>query len=613
MHITYDVESEGGIEKRELPFIMAVISDLYGDQQNKVPYEQQKFIYINRDNFDSVMKSISPMVNVRLNNDSTSKKDFKPTYELTFTSMKSFTPDEIVLQIPEFAVLIQDRKHLVDLLPKIDGNTSLTKELSEIAKSDKVIDKQKAIEIAQHIVKDGDTSEIKSNKADMIMAFAKYAKNRHDIHVHAIIMDYITQIDAQLSEGMDEILHNPQFQALEARWLSIHRLVHKSETGEHLKIRILNVSSQEILVDAQYSVSFDQTILFKLIYEEEYGTMGGIPYSCIVFDEYFGKDDIKFLTLLSQVGAAAHAPVLAGVKPGMFDIKSFNDLHVPRDLSMIFESSEAIEWNEFRKHEDARYINLFLPKILARSPYGPKTLPTRSFMYTESVDGEKNDKFCWGNAVFAMAIQINLAVAKYGWAAAIRGTEGGGLVTDLPVYTFKTQFADIAIKCPTQTHITDRRERELNNLGFIALCHKKMTDQAVFFSSQSAQKPAEYEDQYINANAKISARMPYMLNASRFAHYIKVIMRDKIGSFQSASQLEFYLQEWIAKYVLLSDDADQDTKAEYPLREAEILVSESESDPGEYHLTLRLRPHFQLEGITVSLRFVARIQRDRTS
>lgn len=613
VQITYDVEVENSMEKRELPFVMAVISDLYGQQEERIPYDQQRLISINRDNFDSVMKIIKPMLSVRLNNDSTSKKDLKPVYDLVFTSLKSFTPDEIILQIPEGKLLIEDRKYLVDLLPKIDSNALLAKELTEIAAVDKSVDKTKAVNLANQsgLIKPEDNDETKANKVEMILAFDKHAKNRKDEQLHTIIMDCITKIDLSLSEQMDEILHNPEFQALEARWLALHKLVHKTETGKYLEIKLLNASSQDIYNDLHYATELTQSRLFKWIYEDEYGTMGGIPYSCIVFDEYFGKSeyDTRFLTLLSQIGSAAHTCLLASVKPEMFEIESFNDLHIPRDLSMIFESSEAIHWNSFRKNEESRYINLFLPRILMRTPYGPNTLPTRGFMYAETVAGHENDKFCWGNPAFAMAIQINLAVAKYGWAAAIRGPEGGGLVENLPTYSFKTQFADIAVKCPTQTQITDRRELELSNLGFISLCHKKMTDQAVFFSSQSTQKAKEYEDEYTNANAKISARMPYILNASRFAHYIKVIMRDKIGSFQSAGQIEYYLQEWIARYVLLSDEADQDTKAEYPLREAEIIVTEIESDPGQYEVKMRLRPHFQLEGVNVSLRFVAKIAR----
>jgi len=614
VQITYDVEVDNKLEKRELPFVMAVISNLYGDQEDKVPYDEQRFINLNRDNFDSVIKAIRPMIKLRLSSSTILDKERGRNCELLFTSINSFSPDEIVLQVPEYKTLVQERKLLTDLLPKIDGNSALHKKLLEVAKLDTGIDKQQAEDIVSTtgFVKLDDSLDVKKYRTEMVLAFDKHAKSKKDAHLHSIIMHSIINIDTLLSKEMDEILHDPSFQALEAKWRSIYNLVMKTETGTNLKISLLSVSSEDLYNDLSYASEFDQSRLFQWIYEEEYGTMGGTPYSCVVLDEYFGKSeyDTRFLSLLSQVGSAAHAPFLVGVKPEMFEIQTFNDLHIPRDLTAIFESSDSIHWCSFRKQEDSRYVNLFMPQVLIRTPYSPETIPTRSFNYTEQVDGQKNDKFCWGNAAFAMAVQINLAVAKYGWAAAIRGSEGGGLVEGLPSYTFRTQFADIAVKCPTQTHITDRRERELSNLGFIALCHKKMTDQAVFFSSQSAQKPVEYEDPVSSANAKISARMPYVLNASRFAHYLKVIMRDKVGSFQSAEQIEYYLQEWIAAYVLLSDDASQDTKAEYPLREAEIKVTEVAGDPGQYEIVMRLRPHFQMESVTVSMRFVARVKAD---
>ena len=352
---------------------------------------------------------------------------------------------------------------------------------------------------------------------------------------------------------------------------------------------------------------FDQSRLFKLIYEEEYGTMGGIPFSSFVADLYFDKSDADILLLrfLSSIASASHAPLLVGVKPSMFELRSFMDLHLPRDLKKIFENSDAISWNSFRDTDESRYVSLFLPYVLMRLPYGPAN-PVRSFNYVESVDGERNDTFCWGNPAYFMGIKINEAIVKHGWAAAIRGPEGGGLVRDLPAYTFKTSFGDISMKCPTQTHITDRREKELSDLGFISLCHKKMTNEAVFFSGQTVQRAKRYTSTDIDASANLSSKMPYMLNASRFAHYIKVIMRDKVGSFQSAKNIESYLQGWIAQYVLLLDEAEQNVKAEYPLREAQIKVEESQV-PGEYNVTLNMRPHFQMEGLRICLRFVAKI------
>ena len=370
-------------------------------------------------------------------------------------------------------------------------------------------------------------------------------------------------------------------------------------------IKVLNYPLDLLYDDLKNSPEFDQSRFFKLVYEEEYGTIGGTPFSCLVLDEYFNKSsqDVHFLSLLSNVAAAAHAPLLVGVKPCMFELNSFSELHIPRELTKIFQTSDSIEWNAFRDTEDSRYISMFLPNVLLRAPYNNCS---KLFHFVEEVIGDDINNFVWGNPAYLMALKIGEAVSKYGWAAAVRGTEGGGLVQDLPTYTFKNQFADIRMTCPTQTHITDRREKELSDLGFISLCHKKMTNQAIFFSGQTVQNPKKYQDQDTNTNSIISARMPYILNASRFIHYIKVIIRDKIGSFQTPAEIEYLIQEWISRYVLLSDDADQVTKAKYPLREAVIEVKDIPNKPGEYNITIRLRPHFQLEAANISVRFVGK-------
>ena len=610
--ITYDVEVGNVQEERELPFVMGIVSDLYGQQQNRIEYKYRQFINIDKDNINAIMSAISPSLSLKVNNVLLVKKDQKLICNLIFKTMDDFKPDQIAAQIPECKGLLADRKGLVDLLAKVESNEKLSRELIDIAKFEKAIDIGKATSIATScgLISSDDSESVRNRKAEMVMSFDRQVKGLQVVDIYGTLMRVIASIDDQLSKQIDEVLHDPIFQGLEGRWRSLYDLILKADTGPFLRIRVLNASSEELLADMSRAPEFDQSRLFKMVYEEEYGTMGGIPFSCLLLDEYFGKSsrDIEFLTLFSQVAAAAHAPLLTGVKPSLFDLRSFMELHIPRDLSKIFDSSDAIEWNEFRDTDESRYVNLCLPAILTRAPYARGVI--KSFNYCESVDGELNDKFCWGNAAYALAGRINEAVSKYGWAAAIRGVEGGGLVSDLPSYTFRTSFADIIMKCPTQSHITDRREKELSDLGFICLCHKKMSSQAVFFSGQSAHRPPKYPNPESNSNAIISARLPYVINASRFVHYIKVIMRDKIGTFQSPKQIENYIQDWVARYVLLSDDADQETKAEYPLREAEILVSELPDRPGEYSVLMRLRPHFQLESAQVSVRFVGKVMRE---
>ncbi|MBM2886770.1 MULTISPECIES: type VI secretion system contractile sheath large subunit [Chromobacterium] len=425
----------------------------------------------------------------------------------------------------------------------------------------------------------------------------------------AMINHRIAIIDQLLSKQLNNILHHPDVQKLEASWRGLHYLVMNTETGSRLKLRLLNASKDELLNDLEKAVEFDQSALFKKVYEEEYGTFGGYPISLLIGDYEFGRhpQDIALLEKLSNVAAAAHAPLITAASPRLFDMGSFTELAVPRDLAKVFESSELIKWRAFRASEDSRYVSLVLPRVLMRLPYGPETQPTEGMNYVEDVDGTDHGKYLWGNAAYALGQRITQAFAQYGWCAAIRGVEGGGAVEGLPAHTFGTEAGDIALKCPTEIAITDRREKELDALGFIALCHKKNTDLAVFFGGQTANQPKLYNTNEANANSRISAMLPYVLAASRFAHYIKVIMRDKIGSFLSRDNVETYLNNWIADYVLVNDNAPQEVKAQFPLREARVDVSEVPGKPGTYRATVFLRPHFQLEELTASIRLVAEL------
>lgn len=423
----------------------------------------------------------------------------------------------------------------------------------------------------------------------------------------AFISQTAESIDATIGLQLDEILHCDDFKAIEASWRGLHYLVMNTETSTHLKLRLLNATKKELLDDLEKAIEFDQSQLFKKIYEAEYGTFGGHPYSCLLGDYEFGRhpQDAELLMKMSGVAAAAHAPFIAAASTKLFDLDSFSHLPVPRDLAKIFESTELIKWNSFRDAPDSRYVTLVLPHVLMRLPYGDDTVPVDGLHYNEKVDGTDNSKFCWGNAGYFFGQRITNAYALYGWTAAIRGVEGGGLVEDLPAYTFKTSDGDIVLKCPTETTITDRREKELSDLGFLALCHCKGEDYAAFFGGQTTQRPKVYNTDDANANAQLSARLPYILAASRFAHYIKVIMRDKIGSFMSRDDVSNYLNTWIASYVLLQDVAPQSVKARYPLREARIDVFDIPGKPGSYRATVFLRPHFQLEELTASIRLVA--------
>src|SRR5207237_1057632 len=392
--------------------------------------------------------------------------------------------------------------------------------------------------------------------------------------IEATINARIADIDELLSRQLNEIMHAPELQQLEASWRGLHYLVHQSETSTMLKIRVFNVSKNDLLKDLERASEFDQGALFKKVYEEEYGMFGGAPFGALIGDYEFGRhpQDMALLDQISHVAAAAHAPFIAAASPQLYNLESFTDLGAPRDLAKIFDTVEYVKWKSFRESEDSRYVGLTLPHILLRLPYGPETVPVEAFNFKEDVDGKDHSKYLWGNAAYGFATRLTDAFAKYSWCAAIRGVEGGGLVEGLPTHTFMTDAGEIALKCPTEIAITDRREKELNDLGFISLCHCKGTDYAAFFGGQTTNKPRQYDTPQANANARISSQLPYILAASRFAHYLKAIMRDKIGSFNTKDNVSAYLNRWISQYILSDDNAIQAMKERFPLREARLAV-----------------------------------------
>jgi type VI secretion system protein ImpC len=420
-----------------------------------------------------------------------------------------------------------------------------------------------------------------------------------------LIEAQIASIDKKLTAQLNEILHNADFQQLESVWRGMKYLCSRAETGQFLKIRALHATKKECLSDIENASDFDQSRLFKLLYEEEYGTYGGEPYGVIVSGYEFGRSnaDLDLLMGLSNIASAAHAPFLAGATSGMFSLTSFEKLADPRDLAKLFESNME-KWAQFRGMEDSRYVGLCMPRMLLRIPYGDQN-PIEGMPFAEDVDGTDHNKYLWGNASWALGERITNAFSLYKWCAAIRGAEGGGLVEGLPLHKYKTEEGDLATKIPTEVAITDRREKELSDLGFIPLVFCKNTNYAAFFGASTVNKPKTYDTDFANANARISAQLPYILAASRFAHYLKVLARDKIGSFMSRDDVDSYLNRWIMQYVLGKDDAGQTLKAKYPLREARVDVAEIPGKPGAYKAVVYVRPHFQLDELSASIRLVA--------
>lgn len=420
----------------------------------------------------------------------------------------------------------------------------------------------------------------------------------------------VAELDRLISEQLSEVMHAPEFQALESAWTGLHYLCKQTSTGVQQKIKLFNASKRDLVKDFKTAIDFDQSALFKKVYEEEFGTFGGAPFGTLIGQYEISRqpEDMYFIDQMSHIAAAAHAPFIASAAPQLFGLETYTELGKPRDMAKVFDTVEYAKWKSFRESEDSRYVGLALPRFLGRLPYNPiDGEVTEGFNFVEDVDGTDHHKYLWCNAAFAFAARLTSAFENYGWCAAIRGVEGGGLVEDLPTHTFRTDDGEVALKCPTEIAITDRREKELSDLGFIPLVHCKNTDYAAFFGAQSAQKAKKYDTDSANANASLSAQLQYMFAVSRIAHYMKAMMRDKIGSFASASNVESYLQRWIEQYVTADDSASQETKAQFPLREASVEVSEVPGRPGVYRAVSFIRPHFQLDELSVSLRLVAEL------
>ena len=426
----------------------------------------------------------------------------------------------------------------------------------------------------------------------------------------------IAALDRAMSAQLAAIMHHEKFRKLEGAWRGLHHLVMNTETSTQLKIRMLNLSKKELARDLEKAVEFDQSQTFKKLYEAEFGTAGGEPYSALIGDYEFSShpDDVNLLTNMSAIAAASFCPFIASAAPEMFGFESFTELSKPRDLQKIFQSGEYVKWRSFRDSEDSRFVVLTMPRVLARLPYGKATAPIDAFNFEEApvtADGRPlsmdHENYCWMNAAYAMGTTLTRAFAENGWCTSIRGAEGGGKVQNLPSHVFTSDDGDMDQKCPTEIGITDRREAELSKLGFLPLCHYKNTDYAVFFGAQTVQQPKKFDDPDSSANAEISARLPYVMATSRIAHFLKVMARDKVGSFMEASDAEEWLNRWIANFVNSSPGASAEMKARYPLAEAAIEVKEVPGQPGVYSAIAWLRPWLQMEELTASLRLVAKI------
>jgi type VI secretion system protein ImpC len=491
------------------------------------------------------------------------------------------------------------------------SKTKQEAEAQEAEAQEEVSFLEQAISATKQTSRDETEELLKTLTSEAMAGTVKWDKN-----LSVTINNAIAAIDKVMSKQLSQIMQNEKFQKLEGSWRGLNHLVMNSETSTDLKLRMLNISKKELGRDLDKAVEFDQSQIFKKIYESEFGTAGGEPYAALIGDYEFSghPDDLDLLTNMSNVAAAGFCPFISAADPKMFGFDSFTELSKPRDLEKIFDSAEYIKWRSFRDSEDSRFVTLTMPRVLARLPYGQETKPVEAFNFEEaSLDAggrqleSEHDEYCWMNAAYAMGTTLTNSYAEFGWCTSIRGAEGGGKVSGLPSHTFISDDGDTDQKCPTEIGITDRREAELSKLGFLPLCHYKNTDHAVFFGAQTTQKPKKFDDPAATANSEISARLPYIMATSRIAHFLKVMARDKIGSFMEASDAEEWLNRWISTYVNASPGASAEMKARFPLAEANIEVKEVPGQPGVYSAVAWMRPWLQMEELSASMRMVASI------
>ncbi|MBC3935538.1 type VI secretion system contractile sheath large subunit [Undibacterium sp. CY7W] len=659
VRITYDVETGGNIEKRELPFVVGILADLSGDrapEQMTTPFKERVMTDIDRDNFNEVMKSIRPRVDLlEITKSATSIAALLSTpddQQLMFEHIADFEPMRIIQQLPGLRSVYESR----GLIRSLQARCASDDDFAQLVRVF-VLNKDTTIPGENPPASDTEASRLRkalmelraADKAEtdvdktllclshLSLQLDSYLENNADINRQdfmqkhstvAVIDELVTHCDQQLSSALNAILHCPGFKQLEATWRGLAHLVVNTETGPLLKLRVFNAQLEELRRDLIKAIEFDQSALFKLIYEAEYGTYGGAPYSLLVGAYEIGADaaDIDFLKNMSAIAAAAHAPFIAAASSNLFGLSGFEQLNRPRELAKIFEAAELSAWHEFRQTEEARYVSLVMPRVLLRLPYGRPdkrtTIACEGLDFEEIICNDAQTQFhsaegnligyakpdhqnlLWGNAAYVLAERITHACALYSWPAAIRGVRGGGLIEGLPSYSYTNQTGSQEMTGAIEVSISERRDKELSDLGFIALSCCKASGRAAIFGGRTTHLPKKYFSDDANAQAKMAAMLPCVLAESRFMHYIKAIMRDQIGSFMTRANLEAFLNRWIANYVLLDEDASQEAEAAYPLREASVHVSDVPGEPGTYRATVFLKPHFQLEELSTAIRLV---------
>lgn len=603
VELVYEIEVGNAKEQKQLPFVIGVLADLAG-QPIEPPrrLRDRRFVELNADNFDTYMGGIAPRLAFSVE-DRFNGQGSKLPVVIRFLRMSDFAPLSVAAQIPALKALIDQRIQLNDLHATVHANSRLDELIKDVALARAgEADLASPDAVIEQILPQGYFGRFAEDNArakECLRTFFRELECGRIVlspTTGAMLSERIARIDENLSVQLNEVFHQVEFQRLEASWRGLERLVRQTESSKSLKIKVLASTKKELLRDIQRAPEFDHSVLFKKVYEDEYGVFGGEPFGVLIADYDFGRgsEDIALLEGISGVAAAAGAPFIGAATPNLFNLDSFRQLSMPRDLAKIFDSTEYATWKSFRDSEDARFVGLVLPRVLQRLPYGRDGAAADGFDYQEGVDGKDTEKYLWGNAVYAFAARLAEAFARYGWCASMSSLEHGGLVSGLPLQRFVSDDGDTEVNCPTEIAISDRRRRELEDLGFIPLCYEKGSDRAVFFRAHSCQKPRRYLKDDASVAAVVSASLEYTFAVSRFAHYIRCIVRDKERPFQERRELELYLNDWLADYILLDEDAEPQVKARYPLREGRIDAYEVAGEPGRFRVSAYLRPHFQM-------------------
>lgn len=631
VQITYDVETLGAMCKVELPFVVGVLADLTGQPAEPLsPLRERKFSLIDRGNFNHVIERTAPRLVLQVQNRLTNT-DSKISVELHFKSMEDFEPVNVLSQVPPLKELLDVRRRLDQLLSKLEGNDLLKSDLMAVLRfagepgtllsklefgfpsaeqAGEVASLEQILEHARPVNK-----EDNEHNRTLIEHFVRQCIRSGPItstDVEGTINAWLADIDGKLSRQLNEIMHAPEFQKLEGTWRGLHYLVHHTETSQTLQIKVLNVSKRELIKEQETAFEFDQSALFKKVYEDAFRVLGGHPYGLLVGDYEFSRrpEDIQLLTMTSRLAAFAHAPFIAAASPHLFNFDRFGELNCARDLTKIFSSSPYSAWNSFRESEESRYVGLTMPRVLGRLPYGAEFRQLDEFNFEEFIDGKGRDKYLWMNAAWAYAVRVTDAFAKYGWMARSCGDEGGK-VEGLPVHTSYTDDGDTAMNCPTELAITDFFKSLLYNLGFLPLHHYKDGHFTGFLEARSCRKVKQVDDPAINEAARVSARLSSLLCASRFAHYIMLKCRDRIGCYIDREDYERWLNDWIQQYCIADPTvASDDEKARRPLQHARVEVRAVRDKPGYYKAVICLTPHFQFEQTGTALRIVAEVPKN---